>query len=111
MEKTMRCSHCQTELPDSAISCSHCGQSTHREGTAYFSYLPTGTPPWPTTIPSRLSTANALALSAQSAATTSKQHHRRSASGTLLIIAILILTPLIGVGLTLGTFYMQGGFS
>jgi hypothetical protein len=102
----MRCSRCETELPDSATVCSRCGTPTQTSVTpSGFSYLPLGAPPWPTTVPQQLmqptaSIATAAALPAPPA--------RRPLSKVLLTIAVLILIPLLGAGITFASLYAQG---
>ncbi len=63
----MKCSRCSAELPASATYCFQCGQNfqslSSLNASPYyqsdtFSYLPVGTPPWPTTIPTLSSTDN-----------------------------------------------------
>src|SRR5260370_968611 len=48
----MNCPRCNTELPDTATYCVQCGAPSH---PASFSYLPEGTPPWPTSAPKNFS--------------------------------------------------------
>ncbi len=104
----MRCSRCETELPDSATICSRCGTPTRASVTPAFtgfSYLPVGAPPWPTTVPQRLtqptaSIATTAALPAPPA--------RRPLGKVLLTIAIVILIPLLGAAATFGALYAQG---
>jgi len=102
----MKCSRCQTELSDSATSCPNCGQPTYRQGQPTgFSYLPAGTPPWPTTVPPRLpfvvDAAPAPNMGTQIAASKAPAQSGRSAGTIIAIIAVLILTPIIG---TIATF-------
>lgn len=101
----MRCYRCNAEMPDSAMICPRCGSPAHQSVAATYSYLPAGTPPWPTTIPQRSSQSPAPPPDIQPARRT-----RRSAGKILLTLAIVILTPLIGIGATLGILYSQGQF-
>lgn len=102
----MRCSRCETELPDSAVVCSRCGAPTQTGiMPSGFSYLPVGTPPWPTTVPQRLTQS---AASIATAAALPAPPARRPLSKVLLTIAVLILIPLLGAGVTFASLYAQG---
>jgi zinc-ribbon domain len=97
----MKCSRCQTELPDSATFCPSCGLTAEQQGqTAAFSYLPAGTPPWPTVVPPRLpyivDAAPVPGAAAQTPRTKKPEKTGASAGGIIGIIAVLILAPLIG---------------
>ena len=103
----MRCSRCEKEFADSATICPNCGTPTHTGVATTYSYLPVNTPSWPTSIPQRMpqqvSQATSVAHPARSA--------RRGVQGLLIALAIVILTPLIGAGITLATLYAQGQFA
>ena len=102
----MRCSRCETELPDSATVCSRCGAPTQTSVIpSGFSYLPVGAPPWPTTVPQRLLQPTA---SIATAAALPAPQTRRPLSKVLLTIAVLILIPLLGAGVTFASLYAQG---
>lgn len=102
----MRCSRCETELPDSATVCSRCGTPMQTSVIPPgFSYLPIGAPPWPTTVPQRLTQSTA---SIATAAALPAPQVRRPLSKVLLTIAILILIPLLGAGVTFASLYAQG---
>src|SRR5689334_5228348 len=112
----MNCPRCGTDLPDSATFCHKCGSSFPATS---FSYLPEGTPAWPTKVPQNFSytagmigassplahTANGQAsLSAQSVqqregenfpATGRQTRPQRSARSFLLIVGVLLLSALI----------------
>lgn len=103
----MRCSRCETELADSATICPRCGTPTHTSVATTYSYLPADTPPWPTTIPQRQ--PQQVAAPPQVAAPT--RAPTRWVRNLFVALAILVVTPLVGVGLTLGTLYAQGQFS
>jgi hypothetical protein len=77
-----------------------------------FSYLPPGTPPWPTTLPRELPYKGGAAPSSgeEAAGSKIKTKSRRSVRSFLAIAAILLLTPLIGVAITLGNLYVNGQF-
>ena len=102
----MRCTRCETEFADSATICPQCGTPTYQGIATTFSYLPPGTPPWPSTIPQRLSQqppqAAPVALP--------KRSSKGGARNFLIALAIIILTPLIGAGITLLSLYSQGQF-
>ena len=103
----MRCSRCETELPDSAAVCSRCGTPTQTDVMPLpgFSYLPVGAPPWPTSVPQRLTQS---AASIATAAALPAPPARRPLSKVLLTVAVLILIPLIGAGITFASLYAQG---
>ena len=104
----MNCSRCNTTLPDLATFCPTCGSSTRTE-LPTFSYLPPGTPPWPISIPQELSYKGKVAPSgAELAGTKIEIKPRRSLRGILIIAAVLLLTPLIGAGITIGNLYTSG---
>jgi hypothetical protein len=77
-----------------------------------FSYLPPGAPPWPTTIPREFPYKGGAALSSveETAGSRIKTKPRHSVRSVLAIAAILLLTPLIGVAITLGNLYANGQF-
>jgi len=105
----MTCQQCGADLPDSATFCHKCGTPVR---ALSFSYLPAGAPPWPTNAPprsARETDAGAPPPASQdgkpSVAT------RRSASSILSIIALLILAPVLGAGITLGVLFANGQFA
>jgi hypothetical protein len=103
----MRCTRCETEFADSATICPQCGTPTHQGIATTFSYLPPDTPPWPTSIPQRASQQPPQPIQTALPTRSSKGGVR-----TLLIaLAIIILTPLIGAGITLLSLYSQGQLS
>lgn len=104
----MRCSRCENELPDSATVCSRCGtpiQTSVNPSFSGFSYLPVGAPPWPTTVPQRL-TQSAASIATASALPAPKA--RKPLSNVLLTIFVLVLIPLLGAAVTFTTLYTQG---
>lgn len=107
----MKCSRCQAELSDSATYCTSCGTPTRISVPTQFSYLSAGTPPWPSSVPQGLSfTENATpTLTAQAPITATKS--RMSARGVLIAIAVLILVPLLGAGITFASLYANGKLS
>lgn len=109
----MKCSRCQTELPDTATLCPTCGQTTNQPGQVVtFSYLPAGTPPWPTAVPQRLPyVVDAAPAPDKAAQLPTKQASGRSVRGILALIAVLILTPVIGAALTFAVISANGGSS
>lgn len=108
----MKCPQCNTELPDSAIFCVQCG-STIRQSS--FSYLPSGTPAWPserlqstqyrnTSLESTQYTDHSEASSkVASGSATSKKR-----MGIPAILGLCFLSILIGGGLTFGILYLNG---
>jgi len=108
----MKCPQCGAELSDSATFCSQCGTPIR---PASFSYLPTGAPPWPGTVPQDyLYGATATMDAAQKVEAAAKgapaSKPRRSAGSVLLVIGLVILTVVIGVGGTLGILAANGQF-
>ncbi len=104
----MTCPQCGNNLPDSATFCPKCG-STFRP--VAFSYLPAGAPAWPTSPPSRPLYATATASSAENelrSVSPSVAKPRRSTGSILIMLALFILTPLIGIGATLGVLWANG---
>lgn len=109
----MNCPQCNTSLPDSATFCYKCGTSTR---STAFSYLPEGTPAWPATAPQspfytpgapgQVVAQNGELAAASFKAASTKQ--RRSARSILLLVALIVLTPVIGILATLGTLWMNG---
>ncbi len=114
----MKCSRCSAELPASATYCLQCGQSlqsTSQSAPASyqadtFSYLPAGTPPWPTSVPSLSSTTGTSTTASASGTSESKTDPKpkRSAANLLGMVALVLLVPLLGVGLTVGTLFARG---
>ncbi|HLZ55800.1 MAG TPA: hypothetical protein VKR06_02535 [Ktedonosporobacter sp.] len=76
-----------------------------------FSYLPPGTPPWPSTplpkIPYPNETQGAQQASADASATSKP---KRTGRPLLAALVFLVLIPLLGAGVTLGSLYSQGLF-
>ncbi|MFL5628913.1 MAG: zinc ribbon domain-containing protein [Ktedonobacteraceae bacterium] len=108
----MNCPQCNTNLPDSATFCYKCGSSIR---PTTFSYLPEGTPAWPTTVPqSHFYTPGATSQvvpQGEHSGPTSKSapsKPRRSARSILTVLALLLLTPIVGVLATLGTLWVNG---
>jgi hypothetical protein len=105
----MTCSHCQAELPDSAATCPQCGTATQQGQPTTFSYLPAGTPPWPTTVPARLPhTLESPTATAGSVSSSKTEKPKRSLRSILLAVAILVLIPIIGSAFTLTNLYLSG---
>lgn len=108
----MKCPQCNTELPDSAIFCVQCG-STIRQSS--FSYLPSGTPAWPTeqlqsaqyrTTPSQ--STQYIAPSETSSKVSSSSAPSKKRLGIPAILGLCVLSILIGGGLTFGILYLNG---
>ena len=107
----MNCFQCGTTLPDSSTFCMKCGTSLRQNA---FSYLPAGAPPWPT----NTSDLPAFVLGKKKSETgdgkapviVQAPKSRRSARSILAIIAFLLLTPIVGVGITLGSLWANGQF-
>ncbi len=107
----MNCPQCNADLQESATFCYKCGSPVR---PAFFSYLPPGTPPWPTSVPrqpaSRSEAATPTMQSVAAATAKPQSRPKRSAAGVLSIVALLIFTPILGAALTLGVLYANGQF-
>jgi hypothetical protein len=109
----MNCPQCNAVLPESATFCHSCGSPVR---TATFSYLPPGTPAWPTTIPQRPiviagATAQTLQHKEKESNSSTKPlpaRPKRSARTALIITTLFILVPLVGIGSTLGMLWFNG---
>jgi zinc-ribbon domain len=104
----MTCPQCSNNLPDTATFCPKCGSTFQ---PVPFSYLPAGAPAWPTSLPSRPLYATATASSAENELRSASQpttKPRRSTSSILTMLALFILTPLVGIGATLGVLWANG---
>jgi hypothetical protein len=108
----MNCSRCAAELPESATFCSRCGATTVSGSvtSSVFSYLPAGAPPWPSTVPTKAAYAPGSVASAQPAGVVPVSKPRRSAGSIVTTVALIVLAPLIGIGITLGILASQGLF-
>lgn len=130
----MTCPRCSADLPDSATFCQKCGTSLRPNA---FSYLPEGTPTWPTMVPqntsymtsvsSPVADTSAVGMMADKSAVgtinrplrsgvqdekspTAPQPEkpRRSVRSTLFIVGVLLLSALIGGGASLGILWANG---
>ncbi len=117
----MKCARCSNELSGSSTFCPKCGFNQQqnlyytapenyagagRERPATFSYLPVGTPPWPTSVPQNVPGIIAPVPQSQlatSSAVKVEGKQRRTVGGILSVIAVLLLAPLIGILITLAT--------
>jgi hypothetical protein len=118
----MKCSHCASNLQDTATTCPNCGANVQQEQQdtqqhpQAFSYLPEGTPPWPTTIPEHHHNHVTQAQFAnnhdsQSTFTNPPSSAKQRRGGLLTILSILVLMPLLGSLITLGLLYAHGQFT
>ncbi len=73
-------------------------------------YLPTGAPPWPTTVLQRQPPPVAVPLTATQTGTLNERRPR-SARSMLIGAGLLALAVLVGVGLTLGGLFVSGQLS
>ncbi len=114
----MNCPRCSAELPDSALSCARCGFQVR---PASFSYVPAGSPPWPTTMPQSFSyvtgagsqttqTAQPMQQTTNIPAAKSASASRKSTLGIPSIIALFFISILVGGGATLGILFTSGRF-
>jgi hypothetical protein len=109
----MTCPQCKADLPESATFCYKCGSPIR---PVAFSYLPAGTPPWPTSVPARSSYDPEAALQSrmqeeQNFAEKITSRPRRSPKRMAGILALLILVPIVGIGATLGILWSSGQFT
>ena len=114
----MNCPRCSAELPDSALSCPKCEFQVR---PASFSYVPAGSPPWPTTVPQSFSyvtgasaqttqIARSMQQTANIPAAKSARASTKSTLGIPSIIALFFVSILVGGGATLGILFTSGRF-
>ena len=103
----MTCSQCGTTLPESATYCLKCGATVR---SASFSYLPPGAPPWPASSADIPSFGRAK-FQEETPAIVQAPKQKRSVRRILVIAAFLLLTPLVGAGITFGSLWANGQFS
>lgn len=113
----MNCPNCNANLADSASFCYSCGSSI-RSNT--FSYLPEGTPPWPSnermaSYSSHVGAGLAPPQAAQAPSSemsrpveTSPVRPKRRARNILVALAVLALSILLGVGTSLAVLWSNG---
>jgi hypothetical protein len=108
----MTCPQCNADLPETATFCHTCGSPVR---SVTFSYLPPGTPAWPSTVPplplavADAQTATEMEGERRLAATKPlSARPKRSARSVLIITALFILVPLVAIGATLGTLWYNG---
>lgn len=110
----MNCPRCQNELADSATFCPACGSAIRPYTPQKLSYLPPGTPTWPTNVPRG---AAAVYTTLDSVSPTvvmprpqlaSQQTARRTGRNWLLIAAVIILVPILGAAFTFGSLLLSG---
>lgn len=110
----MNCPQCSAELSNSATFCPRCGTSLR---PASFSYLPAGTPPWPSAAPQGYAYVPTAAIEAQQKTAAPAvtgvpaSKPRRSAGSVLLIIGLLALSIVLGAGGTFGLLALNGQFA
>lgn len=108
---TMNCPRCHAEIADTAAVCPSCESPVRAYTPSTFSYLPAGTPAWPTSVPAHYAYATGIASPSAAAKQTTKttsEKSQRSARTILLIAVVLIVVPLLGAALTLGSLYLHG---
>src|SRR5260370_10532633 len=108
----MNCLRCNTELPDTATYCVQCGATSR---PASFSYLPEGTPQWPTSAPKNFSYMQETNVQpASSAYVEGTVSHlktaapKKSSLSFPVIIGLFLLSILVGGGATLGILAANG---
>ena len=115
----MFCPRCNTELSDSAALCSNCGSpvsvaSPLQSQMPTFSYLPAGTPQWPTTaspnVPYKTAGHAEATLEPDYAPIEREPERPRRKSGSLglpMVLLLLFVSILVGGGLTYGVLALQ----
>ncbi len=105
----MICSRCATELASNATFCPKCGLSisTMQSQSTRYSYLPAGTPPWPTSVPAQIPYVVDSKASTVVAAPVAKPA-QKTGSKVLVSVACLLLVPLLGAFITLGVLAANG---
>lgn len=103
----MNCSRCATELADNATFCPKCGLSTTPSLARSFSYLPPGTPPWPSSVPAQIPYVVDSKAAPLTVAPPTKTEGKGS-SRVLAGVAVLLLVPLLGAFATFGILYANG---
>src|SRR5882672_5816991 len=99
----MKCSNCGAESPGSGPFCAQCGAPLRQDilrPTSTFSYLPEGTPSWPTTIPDKLPfvTQGGNKESATPEPASKPVERKKTPARQLVLTALLVvLVPLLGV--------------
>ncbi len=118
----MKCARCSNELSDSSTFCPRCGFNQQqnlnytspenytgagRERPASFSYLPAGTPPWPTSVPQNVPGIVAPVPQSQQPIIPSRVKAEskpgRTAGGIISVIAVIVLAPIIGILIVFAT--------
>ena len=111
----MKCSQCAAELPTLATSCPQCGSSMPQGQLNSFSYLPPGTPPWPTRVSEKLpylveAKPSELAMAGVHANGKVKPRASSVVRRIVSVVLIVLLTPVVGVLGTIGVLAIQGQF-
>ncbi|MBX5449100.1 hypothetical protein [Thermogemmatispora sp.] len=110
----MTCTQCKTELPAYAVVCPQCGAAVAPGTSAYYSYLPSDIPAWPRDareIISPLLSASNPTAQAATAALPGQARSKQLLIRWLTVISVLLLSLLLGVGLTLGLLWAHGYFA
>lgn len=117
----MLCPRCNTELPDSASICSQCGSpifaaAPMQPQVSSFSYLPSGTPPWPTTASGQLPfplagqtprTYNGTPLATSDMAEAERPKRKSGSLSWPAVLLVLFASVLVGGGLSFGALALQ----
>ena len=111
----MICSRCTTELPVVANTCPQCGLSIPQGQVTAYSYLPPGTPPWPTNVSERLpylveSKASEPFPTVADAKVKSRSRVHSLGRRVLTLVLVLLITPVLGILGTIGILAIQGQF-
>ncbi len=115
----MLCPRCNTELPDSASVCSQCGSPVFaapvQPQASSFSYLPSGTPQWPTTASAQMpytpQTQRTQTGTPPVSPVTEEPERPKRKPGSLslpMVLLLLLASVLVGGGVTFGTLALGG---
>ena len=117
----MLCPRCNTELSDSASVCSQCGSPVFAAApmqpqASSFSYLPTGTPQWPTTASAQTPytlggqtqrTPTGTPLAPPERVEAERPKRKPGSLGLPFVLLLLFASILVGGGLTFGALALQ----
>src|SRR2546421_2026636 len=119
----MKCPRCEAEISNTTTFCARCEASivpvaahasaSYQATPMSFSYLPAGTPPWPTTVPQRHPSQTDQLAHAQIAQDTNNLSLARKnpVGRALLSVVLLLFICLFGVGGTAGVIAFKESLS
>jgi hypothetical protein len=112
----MTCTQCKADLPEFATSCPNCGTAVPAVARYAHSYLPAGTPSWPSASQdfhgAALPAAALQAIVMPSAAESPPAKERPRRAGRMLsIIVLLLLSCVLGAGVSLAILWSNGALA